>query len=152
MPGRKGEAPLLLRLLRVVHLHDPGSGLLLEPLPRVARIDAGAVGGLAGRARPVRGQHAVEAQAVPQVDGEHVHRAQGRGGETLHERVANMIRAGHRIPFPAADAAIMARSPSSSGDRAGLNAATTVDVQVTATPWEQGGADGDVPEATRAHR
>ena len=99
VPGRKGETPLLLRLLRVVHLHDPGSGLLLEPLPRVAGIDAGAFGELAGRERPVRGQHAVEAQAIPQVDGEHVHRAQGRREQTLHEPVANLIRAGHRAPL-----------------------------------------------------
>ena len=97
--GRKGEAPRLLRLLRVVHLQDRGSGLLLEPFPRVAGIDAGAFGELASRERPVRGQHAVQAQTVPQVDGEHVHRAQGRREETLHEPVANLIRAGHRAPL-----------------------------------------------------
>lgn len=54
------------------HLQDPCGGLLLEPLSRIAGIHAAAFGEFAGRKRPVLGQHAIEAKAVPQVDREHV--------------------------------------------------------------------------------
>ena len=61
---------------------------------------------------PCVGERPVEPQPVPQVDGEHVHRGQGRREEPLDERVANLIRAGHRTPPSLrADAPIMARAP-----------------------------------------
>ena len=65
VPGRKGEAPLLLRLLRVVHRHDPR----WRPAARAISARSGhrcrAFGELAGREPPVCGQHAVEARRSP---------------------------------------------------------------------------------------
>ena len=62
--------------------------LVLEPLPRVARMDAGPLGQL-GRGRgALLGQRAVQAEPVAEIDGLHVEGSQSRGHEAAGELVA----------------------------------------------------------------
>ena len=104
--ARSGARPALRG---VVDLEDAAGGLLLQPLAGVARVDPRPRGELAGRQRPRVGERPVEAQPVPQVDGEHVHRGEGRLEEPFDERVANLHRCwSWHTPLCAADEPIMA--------------------------------------------
>ena len=58
---------------------EPGHGLLLEPLPGVALVDAGTPRELGGGGRALAVEHLVEAELAPEVDGEELERAD-RGG------------------------------------------------------------------------
>ena len=64
----------------VVGFEQSRDGLLLEPLARVARCDARAVGKVARGQRSVLGKGAVEAELGAQVDGEQLEGAD-RGAE-----------------------------------------------------------------------
>jgi hypothetical protein len=73
--------------VRVLDVEQAGDGLLLEPLARVARCDAGGAG------KPVRGLRAfldqcpVEAELGAEVDGEQLERAERGAEQALGERV-----------------------------------------------------------------
>ena len=71
-----------------VDVEEAGDGLLLEPLARVARVDAGGVGQLAGGDRAVALDRAVEAEPRAEVHGEELQRAQRGAEQALDEGVA----------------------------------------------------------------
>ncbi len=77
VPGGEGEAPFPWPQGGVLDVQDPAGGLLLQPLPGVALIRAGAGGQLGRGGGAPGGQGPVEPQAVAEVDGEEVHRPQG---------------------------------------------------------------------------
>ena len=81
MTGRQGEPALVRRGRHVVHVQDPGHGLLLQPFEGVARIDAGARGEVGSRRRATVAQRGVEPQPIPEVDGLELHR---RGHDLAH--------------------------------------------------------------------
>ena len=89
--GGEAEASFLRVRLGVVDLEDAGRGLLLEPLARIALVNAGGVREAARRERPRVGQRTVEAQPVAEIDPVEVHRAEGRLEEATHERVSVVL-------------------------------------------------------------
>ena len=85
-------APLLGVVARVVDLEDAGHRLLLEPLPRVARVDPAARGELARRVGPPVAQRGVEAEPVAEVDAEELERPDRRAEHALVERDRGPLR------------------------------------------------------------
>jgi hypothetical protein len=82
---RQREAPLVRCQGRVVDVHDPRHGLLLEPLTGVALGDPGGTGQVGRRGRPGSGQRLVEAQAHPQLHVGQLHRGEARHEEAARE-------------------------------------------------------------------
>ena len=84
---------------RVVDVDERGDGLLLEPLARVARGDAGRGGELGGGQRTALGQRPVEAELGAEVDRQQVERAERGLEQASDEGVAALGRVlgcGHR--------------------------------------------------------
>ena len=79
----------------VVDVEEAGDGLLLEPLARVARRDAGAARELAGGQRPALVERAVQAELDAEVDGAELERAERRAEEALGEGVGAISDDGH---------------------------------------------------------
>ena len=80
----------------VVHRHEPGHRLLLEPLPRVALGDARRGRELRDRQRAPGVERGVEAQALAQVDAEQLHRLDRRLEEAIGERLLRERRCASR--------------------------------------------------------
>ena len=91
VPNRQAVRPLLGARGPVVALDDPGHGLLLQPLPRVARGDAGPFGQLAGADARVVGEHLVQPEADPEVRGEHADRAERLAEQALGEGTGDVV-------------------------------------------------------------
>ena len=71
-------------------VEEAGDGLLLEPLARIARVDAGAVGELLRGQRAVTLERAVEAELDAEVDGEELERAERGAEQALGEAVCGV--------------------------------------------------------------
>jgi hypothetical protein len=91
MAGRQREAAIRRGRVEVVDLEDPADGLLLEPLPRVAGVDAGHDGELARCERPLLGERAVQPQAVADVDAEEIDGAEHGAEDALGEGLALLL-------------------------------------------------------------
>jgi hypothetical protein len=85
---RQPEAPRLGRRVRIIDLDEAGDGLLLEPLARVALVDARCRGEPTGRERPAVAERQVETEPPADVDAEELQRADRALEEALDERVA----------------------------------------------------------------
>ena len=81
------KAPLLGLGTRVVHLEDPGDGLLLQPLPGVALVRPRRARELGRRGLAAVRQGAVVAEPVAQVDGHELVGAERGPEEALGQRV-----------------------------------------------------------------
>jgi len=85
-------APLLGVVARAADLEHAGHGLLLEPLPRVARVDPAARGELARRVGPPVAQRGVEAEPVAEIEAEELERPDRRAEHALVERDRGPLR------------------------------------------------------------
>jgi hypothetical protein len=81
-----------------VDLEDAGDRLLLEPLPRVPLVGPGRARNLRRRRLTRLGKRPVQAQALPQVDGQNLERAERSGRKPLGERISlrGLRRSGRR--------------------------------------------------------
>jgi hypothetical protein len=92
VPRRKKEAPPVGFFVLVLDAEDPGRRLLLEPLARVARMDAGRLRQLAGRRRATVSERAVETEPIAQVDAEEIEGRDRGLEEPLNKRIAGSSR------------------------------------------------------------
>ena len=80
---------------RVLDLDQAGHSLLLEPLARVSRRDAGRLGELVADERPVLLERTVEAELRPQIHGVELEGAERGAEEALCEGVGAVEDGGH---------------------------------------------------------
>jgi hypothetical protein len=66
----------------IVHVEQPGDGLLLQPFLGIALVDAGPAGELRRRGRPAQREGAVQPEPVAEVDVEQVDRTEYGPDET----------------------------------------------------------------------
>ena len=84
---QEAVATLVVRRVGVVDVEQAGDRLLLEPLSGVAGGDAGALGQLVWRQRPVASEGAVEAELGAEVDRVELERSEGGAEQALGERL-----------------------------------------------------------------
>lgn len=80
MSRRETVAPLVIGRVRVVGFEQATYRLVFEPLPHVARVQAGGRGELVGRREWVLCEHSVEPEAIAQVHRYEIHGADGVRG------------------------------------------------------------------------
>ncbi len=130
---------------RVIDGQDPGRGLLLEPLSRVALEDTRLLRELGGRHRAGAFERPIEPEGIAEVDGQDLRHPEARREQPLHELVALLVRIDHRpLPSSVGEAPDTRRSPCVTVKRRGDRRQRPLEGEEPALPGRATGVSADV--------